>query len=169
MASKQAKPLAFTLPPDFLSGPGPGKIIQKIDFAQTPLPEYKGLYAVIIDNAFTKQECEDLVRAAEARTSGEWEQAMINVGGGYQMLMTDARDCSRIIWDDVDVVEKIWSRLKDSVLPDIEYLKDAPRVTGLGPKRRGETLKMTRLNERMRFLKYKEAQYFRRRSPNQFS
>ena len=89
-------------------------------------------------------------------------RAMINIGGGAQALYTDSRDCGRIIWDDRDVVERIWSRVKGSV-PEIEHLKGKARVTGNAAVMRGETWKMTRLNERMRFLKYSEGQYFRRK------
>lgn len=152
----------YSLPEDFLSSPGPGKAVQKIDFTRTSLPEYDGNYAVVVDNALTKEECECLVRAAEAKNGGEWEQAMVNVGGGRQKLITDVRDCGRIIWDDSDIVAKIWSRVKDSV-PDIEVLKDRPGVTGNGPMKRKETLKISRLNERMRFLRYQSSQYFRRK------
>ncbi|KAL8920447.1 MAG: hypothetical protein Q9172_004494 [Xanthocarpia lactea] len=152
----------FMLPSDFLSKPAPDLQIRKtvIDFKQTALPEYAGLFAVILDHAFTKEECEDLIRAAEAQTGGQWEQAMINVGNGEQMLMPDARDCGRIIWDDRDVVARIWARVKDSV-PEVAALNYMPYVTGFGPAKRSETLRMTRLNERMRFLKYTNGQYFR--------
>lgn len=152
----------YSLPKDFLLGPGPEKAVQKIDFTRTSLPEYDGHYAVVVDNALTKEECDNLIRAAEATTGGEWETALVNVGGGRQRLITDVRDCGRIIWDDRDIVEKIWSRVKDSVR-EIEFLKELPGVTGNGPTKRKETLKMSRLNERMRFLRYESAQYFRRK------
>lgn len=155
----------FTLPADFLSGPGPEKSVRKVDFKQTSIPEYDGLYAVVIDNCLTKDECNELIHGAEATTNGKlWEQALVNVGNGKQRLITDVRDCGRIIWDDRDVVAKIWSRVKDCVLPDIEYIKDKAKVTGYGPVKRGEVLQMTRLNERMRFLRYEPGQYFRRMS-----
>ncbi|MCJ1464901.1 hypothetical protein MMC07_003516 [Pseudocyphellaria aurata] len=150
----------YSLPKDFLLGPGPEKVVQKIDFTQTPLPEYDGHYAVVIDNALTKEECDNLVRAAESTNGGEWEQALVNVGGGRQRLISNVRDCGRIIWDDRDIVAGIWSRVKDSV-PEIEVLKELAGVTGNGPVKRNETLQMSRLNERMRFLKYGNAQYFR--------
>lgn len=162
--SSSVKPSSFSysLPPDFLSRPGPKATAQKVDFTKTDLPEYNGLYANIIDGALTAEECNILVRAAEARTDGKWEQAMINVGGGRQRLITDSRDCGRIIWDDRAIVEKLWSRVKDLV-PEIEYLKNAPLITGNGPAKRKETWKLTRLNERMRFLRYVKGQYFRRK------
>ncbi|CAD6567101.1 MAG: hypothetical protein ASARMPREDX12_005317 [Alectoria sarmentosa] len=147
-------------PHDFLLGPGPRVRKGDVDFRYTELSEYEGRYATVLDNVLTKEECDTLVRAAEAQSNGTWEQAMINIGGGAQALMTDSRDCGRIIWDDSEVVERIWSRVKGSV-PEIEYLKGMARVTGNGPVKRGETWKMTRLNERMRFLKYGEGQYFK--------
>lgn len=153
-------PQSFTLSSDFLSEPAENISVRKIDFTKTSLPEYKGLYAVVLDNVLNKSECEDLVRAAEAR--GEWEQAMINVGNGRQMLVPDARDCGRIIWDDREVVARIWGRVKDSV-PEIALLRVMAHVTGNGPTKRNETWFMSRLNERMRFLKYTKGQYFRRR------
>lgn len=153
----------FTIPHDFLlSGPGPRVRKVDVDFRNTNLPEYEGLYATVIDNVFTNEECDTIVRAAEAQSNGTWEQAMINIGGGAQALMTDTRDCDRIIWDDGDVVDRIWSRVKGAV-PEVEYLKGMVRVTGSGPVKREETWKMTRLNERMRFLKYGERQYFKRK------
>ena len=139
-------------------------IVHKVDFSACDLAEYHDLYAVVLDNVLTREECDTLVRVAESRTNGVWDQAMINVGGGHQMLAMDSRNCGRIIWDDRDVVERIWSRVKDSV-PEIEYLSNAPKILGNGIIRRKETWRMSRLNERMRFLKYGAGQYFRRKLP----
>ena len=151
-----------TYPHDFLLGPGRPKILKAVvDFDRTELPEYNGHYATVLDHVFTKEECDTLVRAAEAQSNGTWEQAMINIGDGEQAVMADARDCGRIIWDDVDLVERMWSRIADSV-PEIDRLEDMPKVTGNWPVMRNETWKLTRLNERMRFLKYAKGQYFRR-------
>lgn len=144
---------SFTLPTSFLKGPGPTISKEIVDFKKTSLPEYDAHFAVILDNVFTEEECNTLVRAAEASTNGKWEQAMVNVGNGRQRTIKDVRDCARIIWDDRDVVGRIWGRIKDSV-PEIENFMH----------RTGNMWQMTRLNERMRFLKYGEGQYFRRES-----
>ena len=90
---------------------------------------------------------------------------MINIGGGHQALYEDTRKCGRIIWDDSDIVAKLWARIQDSV-PDIHQLQDWPTVTGIGPAKRKETWKLTRLNERMRFLKYVGGEYFKGRLDN---
>lgn len=133
-----------------------------IDFKKTDLPEYDGLYATVLDNVFSEQACQTLISMAESSTGGEWEEAMVNVGNGKQRTIKDTRDCGRIIWDDFNMVATIWARIKDQV-PEILTLKNQSHITGYGPVRRNETWKMSRLNERMRFLKYQEDQYFRRK------
>ena len=148
---------------NFLLQPASNDITKNIvDFGVLGLPEYHGLYAAVLDNCFTKAECDELISKAETHTNGVWEGAMINVGGGRQAMIKDARDCGRIIWDDKEMVHRIWNRVKDQV-PEVEVLRNMPRVTGNGPAKRTETWKMSRLNERMRFLKYGEGQYFRRK------
>jgi hypothetical protein len=146
------------LPDDFLSGPAPNPTAARIDFANTTLPEYVGLYAVILDGILTGDECRALVSAAEAQTDGTWERAMVNIGSGKQALYEDTRKSGRIIWDDQDVVQKIWSRC-EGLLPELHELHNWYNVTG---QRLGVKWVLTRLNERMRFLKYTSGEYFKR-------
>ena len=143
-------------------GPKPDIQVQRVDLSKTDLPGNPKLYAIVLDNVLTPAECKQLILAAEARTGGVWEQALVNLGLDRQELLLDYRNSGRIIWDDRSIVEKIWDRIKDSV-PEIEVLKDMPHVTGPGPVKRKETWQLTRLNERMRFLKYGAGQYFRRK------
>ena len=149
---------------DFLMSPSPDITIERIDFANSAVPEYAGMYAVILDNVLSPAECKTLLHLAEAQTSGKWERAMVNIGGGKQKMYTDVRNCGRIIWDSTDMVSRIWKRVENHV-PEIERLQNMPKITGLGPTKRGETWKVTRLNERMRFLKYEGGEYFRRQFP----
>ncbi|OCK88254.1 uncharacterized protein K441DRAFT_669401 [Cenococcum geophilum 1.58] len=156
MASLKPSPL----PAGFLDGPAPNLIISRIDFKKTPLPEYQDLYAVILDNALSPEECNMLVAAAESTTGGKWERAMVNVGGGRQRLDEGTRNCGRIIWDSPEIVAKIWARVGASV-PELQRLEKWPKVTGNGPTRRNEVWNLTRCNERMRFLKYSKGEYFK--------
>ena len=78
------------------------------------------------------------------------------------MLITDTRNCGRIIWDSRELVDKVWNRIAH--LPDVQEivrLQNVPKIVGNGPIKRGEVWKFTRLNERMRFLKYVGGEYFR--------
>ena len=147
---------------DFLASPATDITVNRIDFAQTPCPKFAGLYAVIIDNVLTPSECEEMRRYAEASTLQGWERAMVNIGGGNQMLMTHERNCGRIIWDSQDVVDRVWKRIEH--IPEVQEivrLENTPRVFGNGPQKRGEVWKFSRPNERMRFLKYVGGEYFR--------
>ena len=150
------------LPEDFLTSPAPSITGSHVDFAQTDLPEYENRFALVLNNVLTPAECTTLVHAAEQTTTKGWERAMINIGGGHQMLMEDKRNCGRIIWDSRDVVAKLWNRIAH--IPEVQEimrLEDVPRIFGNGPAKRGEVWKFTRPNDRMRFLKYVGGEYFR--------
>ncbi|KAK5050430.1 hypothetical protein LTR84_003711 [Exophiala bonariae] len=155
---------AFTFPADFLAGPGPEVEVTHVDFSKTDCIEYKNSYAVILDHVLSPDECAQLVTLAEQSSGGEpgegnWERALVNIGMNQQKLLTDIRNCDRIIWDAQEIVDRIWQRCKDHV-PEIEHVKGRPEITGWGPVKRKEDYALTRLNERMRFLKYTGGEYF---------
>ncbi|KAK5695864.1 hypothetical protein LTR97_008284 [Elasticomyces elasticus] len=150
------------LPEDFLSKPAEDITVNRIDFSKTDLPKYKGLYAVVLDNVLTPEECETFIKGAEASTTKGWERAMINIGGGRQRLMEDERCCGRIIWDSPAIVDKVWKRIEH--LPEVKEivrLEKVPKIFGQGPSKRDEVWEFSRPNERMRFLKYVGGEYFR--------
>ncbi|KAF5860768.1 hypothetical protein ETB97_001050 [Aspergillus alliaceus] len=141
---------------------------QKIDFATSSprLPEYSNLFAAVIDDLLTEEECNELIRLAEASTftpdstTPVWERAMINIGNGKQALATDTRNCGRIIYDAPELAEKLLNRLRPFLQEmRIVWVEDKPLVTGLAG--RYKTYGMTRLNERLRFLKYEGGEYFK--------
>lgn len=153
-------PAVNPLPASWLSGPGPQVEVERIDFTKTELPENDGMWAVVLDNVLTQEECDQLVTGAEATSDGAWERAMVNAGGGMQVMATETRNCGRILWDDRDVVAKIWARCAPHV-PEIQKIDAWPQVTGGGPTWRKEIWELSRLNERMRFLKYTSGEYFK--------
>lgn len=68
----------------------------------------------------------------------------------------------RIIWDNPELVERIWNRciMADGINEDLGRIEGS----GLLDRRavaRGEKWQFSRLNERMRFLKYGAGQYFK--------
>lgn len=167
-----------TIPHDFLPAQAPpGAVSRKIDFAAT-IPEYKDLFAVVIENFLTEAECNEFIRLAEATTATSattpvWERAMINIGNGRQVLATETRNCGRIIWDSPLVAQRLLDRLMPFLRDlsvccsgggggggdSIETLDDHPLVTGLAGRR--YIYHLSRLNERLRFLKYEGDEYFR--------
>jgi hypothetical protein len=186
--SKQNTTQTFSslLPPTFLEEPLPSPpVITPVHFAKTSLPGYAPYYALVIDGCLTETECNLLLSAAEATTSGKWEGAMINVGGGKQTMSKEIRDCGRIIWDEEEVVRRIWGRVgplvEKAIIDEGESVKGIEKCrlidTGIGVlqgrparcvlgsnrARRNEKWVCTGLNERMRFLRYEGGQYFRRK------
>ncbi|KAF2751472.1 hypothetical protein M011DRAFT_386775, partial [Sporormia fimetaria CBS 119925] len=146
------------MPEAFLEGAAPNPTKQVIDWEG--MPEYKDRWAVILDGVLTQEECDTLITAVEATTDGYWERAMVNTGGGMQMMYEEIRKCGRTIIDDRDLAARIWARVEPSV-PEIHTLQNRPHITGMGPVKRKEVWKVTRLNERLRFLKYTGGEYFR--------
>ena len=69
----------------------------------------------------------------------------------------------RIIWDDQEIVKRIWDRclLAEGLGKDLERIEKQPGIQGELAADRGVKWKMVRVNERMRFLKYGAGNYFR--------
>lgn len=162
------------VPEGFLQGSAPNATLHKLDFEHTspPIPEYKDHFAAVIENFMTEDECKQLLCIAEDSTRTQlpdstlsapvWERAMINAGNGKQVMSIDTRSSGRIILDSADIARRILDRLMPFMREcEIDCVKHKPLVTGLGPAKRGEVLRLTRLNERMRFLRYEGGDYFR--------
>ncbi len=143
----------------------------KIDFSKTPLPEYTGRYAVVLDNVLSPAECTELIKLAQLSAgAGEpdvekdgWRPAMVNAGPHGEFLATDYRNSDRIIWDERTVVHRLLMRcfLAEQVKKDLAVLEGNEDILGQRAVELGHKWKATRLNERMRFLRYGKGQFFR--------
>jgi hypothetical protein len=167
-----SKPI--TIPDSFLSTSvaNVGQVTyNKIDFSKTPLPEYAGLYAVVLDNVLSPAECTELIKLAQLSAgAGEpgvendgWQPAMVNAGPHGEFLATDYRNSDRIIWDEKTVVHRLLMRcfLAEHVQKDLSVLDGSKGILGQTAVRLGHRWKATRLNERMRFLRYGKGQFFK--------
>ncbi|KAF2203333.1 oxidoreductase domain-containing protein [Delitschia confertaspora ATCC 74209] len=151
MASKTT-----SLPTGFLDGPAPNLQKSTVDWRAGGLSEYDEYWAVVLDGVLSEEECDTLLKLAESNTEVGWERALINIGGGRQALCEPVRKCGRIIWDTPELATKLWARIAAAV-PEIHRLENQPHITGMRPVK---AYRMTRLNERMRFLKYIGGEYF---------
>lgn len=158
------------IPKGFLpKTPPPDASLHILNFATTnpPIPAYEDYFAAIIDNLLTKEECTRLLHLAEASASTEpgftpWPRAMVNMGNNQQTLLPGTRNCGRIIFDSTEIAERLMARLMPFLQQcGIQEIENWPLVTGFGPAKRGEVYRVTRLNERLRFLKYEGGEYFR--------
>jgi hypothetical protein len=111
---------------------------------------------MVIDDFLTGEECASLLQLAEA--THPWEPALLNIGNGAQILALSARKCGRIIVDSHELAEMLFQRIR----PILEENEVA--IIGADTKWRiaNAPWKVTRINERLRFLRYKPGDYFRR-------
>ncbi|KAH7372159.1 hypothetical protein BKA64DRAFT_698798 [Cadophora sp. MPI-SDFR-AT-0126] len=201
------KSLPVPYPPTFLSPlRDPSTItVNRIDFANSPMKEYKKCFAVVLDDVLSKEECEELIRHAEmsvgahgnsppmpAPGEGEtesekkerealtdpedngWKPALVNAGRYYEVLAVHYRNSDRIIWDEKEVVGRIWRRVLQAEgmreyfaqLSGEEYVP----VVGGSALYKSEVRVVTDqgLNERMRFLRYGPGQYFKEHCDGQY-
>ncbi|KAJ4133375.1 hypothetical protein NW768_004957 [Fusarium equiseti] len=129
-----------------------------IDFANSPLPQYDGHTAVVLDNVLSPEECKELLSLAEQSVEGDeaWQPALVSGGNGYESRAPGYRESDRIIWDQQTIADRLWERclqadgLRDllAVVPHEPWMKDGKWV-------------FSRLNDRMRFLKYSPGQFFK--------
>merc|ERR1712001_411358 len=87
--------------------------------------------AFILDNVLSEEECRALIE--ETKDKG-YEDALLNVGGGRQILATDIRNSKRCIIDSEEKAAWIWDKIKD-------YISDIWKGHSVAG-----------LNERLRFL-----------------
>lgn len=165
-------------PETFLTTPPPPSVHgARINFTDHAIPEYEPYFAFLIDDLLTPLECRQLLHLAQESTSppNTWSVAEVNVGNGMQRLILDARNCGRIIWDDATIADRLLTRIKPHLPANIMELtgKDGAMVTGRQRRARKaqiedaqvdeepESWTLTRLNERLRFLKYTSGMFFK--------
>lgn len=180
------------LPPDFLSSTKPPAdlepmTIESIDFSTTPIPEYAGRYALVLDHVISPSECAQLLALAEASVDvarikeaipgwGDqpWQPAMVSAGPGEEVLDTTYRNSDRLIWDSQEVVDRIWARVMRGDIGkklteelgtramETVVRSSAPNKKGSWWRTQMQRWEFEKLNPRMRFLRYGVGQFFRR-------
>jgi len=99
----------------------------------------KGTFCVVLDNMFTGEECDALIRLAEANV---FEEAHVNVGNDQSKLIPELRNNWRTMLRDEEIARLLWDRVSGHV--PTEY-KDRKAVE---------------LNEQLRCLRYDDGQKF---------
>jgi hypothetical protein len=167
-----------SIPHDFLQkDPYDAKpiTVSHINWSTSPLPQNEGRYAVVLDNVLSPSECAQLLKLAEASVvdpadpnAGEaWRPALVNIGPGWEILHKSYRNSDRIIWDNQEVMDRLWERcarapgIKEELAEVVEGLSERQKKKGWAT---GQKWEFRRFNARMRFLKYQGGQFFRRES-----
>jgi len=138
--------------------------VERVDFAASAVPEYAPYYATVLNNVLSASECTELLRLAVLSSpTGDWEPAMVNAGGGFEILAADIRRCDRIVWDEPEMVKRIWDRCLTAkgIKEELERIEGQPAIQGKIAVERGHKWRMVKVNERMRFLRYGPGNYFK--------
>lgn len=143
----------------------------RVDFDKEGFPEYAGRYAVLLENVLSPSECKHLLKLAEDSAIADdrgrlWRPAMLNIGGNFEVAAPDTRNNDRIIWDSQQMIDRIWDRCLQAqgLKEDLLVIDSNPLVLGEAAAARGDRWRFTRPNERMRFLRYRDGQFFDRES-----
>jgi hypothetical protein len=163
-----------TLPPP----PADGSLrVLQVDFAQYGLPELSSRTCIVIDNLLTPDDVNKLYTSAV--TSNPWTAAEVNVGGGRQVLAKDYRNSDRIILDSRELAGWLFEKIEPHLPPHVVSIPKAPHharlrspaytdakvksnegVLDASGKAKEPIAKCTRLNERLRFLRYEKGMFF---------
>lgn len=162
------------VPDDFLATTPPDAkpiLTYHVNFKDTPIPEYEGFFAVVLDNVLSESECIQLIKyAEESAGAGEegvenngWQTALVSVGPSLEVWRPSYRNSERIIWDNQEVMNRLWERCLqgDGIRERLSTIEGQAMLQGQNSVNRGEKWKVTHLNERMRFLKYGPGQFFK--------
>ena len=118
---------------------------QRLDFsAQSPglAKHYGDFYAVIIDDAFSPEECRALIRLAEE--SGPWVPAGLSAHAAEETVHTEFRNSERILYFDDATARWICDRLHPLV-NDIHEITPTGRwssITGKSGRKAGPTWRL---------------------------
>jgi hypothetical protein len=111
------------------------------------IPLNHGLFAMSIDNVYTKEECEEWIKEINKNHP---VRALLNIGGGEQVEDLSERNHLRWMEDNPERAAKLWARIKDKVVPAYEEAL------------KGEVVpEALYLNERLRALKYEKDHFFK--------
>jgi len=118
-----------------------------------PLKRDSGKLAFTLENVLTREECEQMIRAAEAFGFG-----VAGLGGsGKQEVSAGLRDSSRIITDDVVLATHIFVRVRKH----LPCVWQGQRLLGLN-----EQLKFLRYHPGQKFVAHYDGAFCRPNTPN---
>jgi len=119
-------------------------------------------FAVVVDEVLTKKECDVLIARSEKEG---YEQALLNVGGGHQIVASDIRNSDRCIIDDPEFAQKLWERITSAVESFIDNDDEDDETKGSLQLQKLYTPEngwsAVGLNERLRILRYRQGEYFK--------
>jgi hypothetical protein len=169
-----------TLPPP----PADGSLrVLQVDFASVGLSDLSSRICLIIDNLLTPGDLAKLYSAATL--SSPWVQAKVSVGIGVEILDTKYRNSGRIILDDHALAGWLFDKIEPHLSEGVRRVEGAEhhrwigsnyydKAVGTRKKEDGSEAvvepiaRVTRLNERLRFLRYEPGMFFQPHCDGQY-
>jgi len=170
--------------PTLPAPPADGSLrVLEVDFASVGLRDLSSRTCLVLDNLLTPGDVARLYRAATL--SGPWVQAKVTVGIGVEVLNTDYRNSSRIILDDHALAGWLYDKIEPHLGEGVRRIKGAEHHEWIGSSYYDEAVgrrkkedgsevvvqpvaRITRLNERLRFLRYEPGMYFQAHYDGQY-
>jgi len=135
----------------------PPVVVYKFDWTALGFKSWDDQLAIVIDNAFSEEDCQKLISAAEE--SGPWEVAAVNGPGGIGYVNVSYRNSSRILFDTPELADWIMQKLLPYA-PELETAS-SDRFNDILGSRGTKKVQLSKVNERLRFLKYGPGQFFK--------
>jgi len=129
-------------PPRFIATKDPVQQREKTTVQELPLPElgqWRDSFARVVRNVLDESDCAEIIRLANIKG---FTPALLNLGGGRQVLRPDVRDGHRVIVESPEFTNWLLEVLRPHLPEELN----------------GE--KLVELNERCRILSYRPGQFF---------
>ena len=117
--------------------------------------------AFTVPKCLTSKECLELIQFAE---DNGFETALLNAGAA-QIIATDIRKSKRCMVDDPHLAEALYSRIQHLIPATLMK----PRYNGQRYNGEAVQYRAVGLNERLRFLRYQEGDYFTQHMDGSYS
>lgn len=126
--------------------------VENIDLSKYLGHSGEGKYVKILRNVLSPAECQRLIQLSE---QVGYDEALVNVGGGRQKLLSDIRNNERCIIDDAQLAEAMYERIRRACDGDMNLLNAA-----FLRDEEDDSYYAVGMNERLRFLRYDPGTYF---------
>lgn len=127
--------------------------VEEIDLSKYLGRDGEGKYVKILRNVLSPAECQRLIELSE---QVGYDEALVNIGGGRQKLISDVRNNERCIIDDAELAEAMYERIRSACDGDLNLLNAAFTQR----EEEDDSYYVVGMNERLRFLRYDPGTYF---------
>lgn len=120
-----------------------------------PFKDDSHKFCITIKNVFTKSECLELIKLSEKQKYGP---AYVRTKNGGQMLNLEGRNNSRVMIDSKEIANYLFIKCKNYIpklWPPKTYDNQFNKIND------NEKSKLIEFNERLRFLRYNNGEYFK--------